>query len=110
RRQEQREKRHRDLIERVKPAAEKYQQELAAKKADHADTLAARQALAVTLRGQRRYGAAAYHVSAVLDAGSACSAPTTSTPWCAAWNPERPDRARGSTARPSRGSWTPMPA
>jgi tetratricopeptide (TPR) repeat protein len=67
-RQEQREKRHRELIARVKPAAEKYQEELAAKKSDHPDTLAARQAFAVALRGQKRTTAAAYHVNAVLDA------------------------------------------
>ncbi|HEY1375637.1 MAG TPA: serine/threonine-protein kinase [Gemmataceae bacterium] len=67
-RQEQREKRHRQLIERVRPAADKYRQELAAKKADHPDTLAARQALAVALRRQNRTTAAAYHLKAVLDA------------------------------------------
>jgi eukaryotic-like serine/threonine-protein kinase len=67
-RQEQRERRHRELIERVRPAAEKYRQELAAKKAEHLDTLAARQAFAVALRGQKRTTGAAYHLKAVLDA------------------------------------------
>jgi tetratricopeptide (TPR) repeat protein len=67
-RQERRLKRHRDLIARVKPAAEKYRHELAAKKADHPDTLAARQAFAVALRTQRRLSAAAYHLKAVLGA------------------------------------------
>jgi eukaryotic-like serine/threonine-protein kinase len=63
-----RERRHRGLIQRVKPAAEKYQLELTAKKADHPDTLAARQAFAVTLREQKRLSAAGYHLKAVLDA------------------------------------------
>jgi tetratricopeptide (TPR) repeat protein len=67
-RQERRLKRHRDLIARVKPAAEKYRHELAAKKADHPDTVAARQAFAVALRTQRRLSAAAYHAKAVLAA------------------------------------------
>ena len=64
----QREKRHRDLIERVRPAAERYQQALAATNADHHETLDARQAFAVTLRDQRRTAGAAYHLKAVLDA------------------------------------------
>jgi eukaryotic-like serine/threonine-protein kinase len=67
-RQNRRENNHRDLIERVRPAADKYQQEMAAKKADHPDTLAARQALAVVLRTKYRTSAAAYHLKAVLDA------------------------------------------
>jgi hypothetical protein len=67
-RQEQRLKRHRDLIDRVKPAAEKYQKELATNKAEHLDTLAARQTFAVILRNQGRRSAAAYHLKAVLDA------------------------------------------
>jgi eukaryotic-like serine/threonine-protein kinase len=67
-RQDQREKRHRELIERVRPSAESYQRELAAKKADHPDTLAARQAFAVALREQKRLSAAAYHLKVVLDA------------------------------------------
>jgi len=67
-RQEPREKRFRDLIERIRPAAEKYQQELAAKNAEHPDTLAARQAFAVVLRQQSRSRAAAYHLKAVLEA------------------------------------------
>jgi hypothetical protein len=66
--QDQREKRHREFIEQMRPSAEKYQQELAAKKADHPDTLAARQAFAVALRGQKRLSAAAYHLRGVLDA------------------------------------------
>jgi tetratricopeptide (TPR) repeat protein len=66
--QDQREKRLRELIQRVRPAADKYQQELAAKKDDHPDTLAARQAFALVLRGQNRSGAAAYHLKAVLNA------------------------------------------
>jgi tetratricopeptide (TPR) repeat protein len=66
--QDQREKRFRDLIQRVRPAADKYQQELVAKKADHPDTLAARQAFAVVLRDQNRTVGAAYHLKAVLDA------------------------------------------
>src|SRR5262249_13458200 len=66
--QDQREKRLRELIQRVRPAADKYQQELAAKKDEHPDTLAARQAFAVTLREQKRLSAAAYHLNAVLDA------------------------------------------
>src|SRR5262249_39300611 len=53
---------------RVRPAAEQYQKELAANMADHPDTLAARQAFAVTLRAQKRLSAAAYHLKAVLDA------------------------------------------
>jgi serine/threonine protein kinase len=65
--QEQREKRFDELLRRIKPAATKYQQELAAKKADHLDTLAARQAFAVALRVQGRRSAAAYHLKAVLD-------------------------------------------
>jgi hypothetical protein len=67
-RQEERERRHRELIERVRPAAEKYQQTLAATKAEHPDTFAARQAFAVALRDQQRTSAAAYHLKAVLDA------------------------------------------
>jgi non-specific serine/threonine protein kinase/serine/threonine-protein kinase len=67
-RQDQRESRHRDLIRRVRPAADAYQREVAAKKDDHPDTLAARQALAVALREQNRTSAAAYHLRAVLDA------------------------------------------
>jgi hypothetical protein len=67
-RQEQREKGHRELIERIRPTADKYQQELAAKNAEHPDTLAARQAFAVALRGQKRNSAAAYHLKAVLEA------------------------------------------
>jgi tetratricopeptide (TPR) repeat protein len=66
--QDQREKRYRELIQRMRPAAEQYRQELAAKKADHPDTLAARQAFAVALRGQKRTTGAAYHLKAVLDA------------------------------------------
>src|SRR5262249_28470029 len=66
--QDVREQRHRELIERVTPSADKYQQELAAKKDEHPDTLAARQAFAVVLRGQNRTSAAAYHLKAVLDA------------------------------------------
>src|SRR5206468_2639087 len=63
-----RERRYRDLIQRVKPAADRYRQELSAKKADHPDTLAARQAFAVALRAQNRTSGAAYHLKAVLDA------------------------------------------
>jgi hypothetical protein len=63
-----REKRHRDLIRRMKPAADKYQSELAQKNADHPDTLAARQAFAVALRNQSRRSAAAFHLTAVLNA------------------------------------------
>jgi serine/threonine protein kinase/thioredoxin-like negative regulator of GroEL len=66
--QDQREKRNRELIQRVRPAADRYRQELAAKTADHPDTLAARQAFAVALRGQQRTTGAAYHLKAVLDA------------------------------------------
>jgi tetratricopeptide (TPR) repeat protein len=66
--QDVREKRLRALIERARPAAEKYHGELKAKSADHPDTLAARQAFAVVLRTQNRTSAAAYHLSAVLDA------------------------------------------
>src|SRR5262249_45004825 len=66
--QDQREKRHRELIQRARPAADKYQQELASRKGDHPDTLAARQAFAVVLRGQNRTSAAAYHLNAVLNA------------------------------------------
>jgi non-specific serine/threonine protein kinase/serine/threonine-protein kinase len=62
------EKRYRALIQRTRPAAELYQRELATKKADHPDTLAARQALALVLRSQQHYGAAAYHLRAVLEA------------------------------------------
>jgi Tetratricopeptide repeat len=65
--QDQREKRYRDLIQRVRSSADNYQRQLAAKKADHPDTLAARQAFAVTLRRQNRTIAAAYHLRAVLD-------------------------------------------
>jgi hypothetical protein len=67
-RQAAREKRGGELIQRVKPAAEKYRQELAAKKADHPDTLAARQAFAVALRSQGQRSGAAYHLKAVLEA------------------------------------------
>jgi thioredoxin-like negative regulator of GroEL len=67
-RQEQRERRHRELIQHVRPAADKYQQELAGKAAEHSDTLAARQAFAVVLRTRNRSSAAAYHLKAVLDA------------------------------------------
>jgi eukaryotic-like serine/threonine-protein kinase len=63
-----REGRFSDLIQRVKPAADKYQHELAAKNAEHADTLAARQSFAIVLRDQKRLSAAAYHLTAVLDA------------------------------------------
>src|SRR5262249_34678965 len=44
-RQAARERRHRDLIQRVRPAAQLYQQALAAQNPTHPDTLAARQAL-----------------------------------------------------------------
>ncbi len=63
-----REQRHRDLIQKIRPTAEKYQHELVAKKVDHADTLAARQAFALALRSQRRNEAAVYHLKIVLDA------------------------------------------
>jgi non-specific serine/threonine protein kinase/serine/threonine-protein kinase len=66
--QDTRERRYRDLIRRVKPAADAYHQVLAAKNADHPDTLAARQTLAVVLRDQDRLSGAAYHLAAVLDA------------------------------------------
>jgi serine/threonine protein kinase len=66
--QDQREKRYRDLIQKLRPAAEKYQQELAAKNSDHPDVLAARQAFAITLRDHKRLVGAAYHLKAVLDA------------------------------------------
>ena len=65
---EKRKKGLRDLIAAVKPSADKYQQKLAEKKADHPDTLAARQTLALVLRSQYRTSAAAYHLKAVLDA------------------------------------------
>jgi tetratricopeptide (TPR) repeat protein len=65
-RQDARYKRHRELIDEIRPAAEKYQHVLASKKADHPDTLAARQAFAVALRDQKRLSAAAYHIKAVL--------------------------------------------
>jgi serine/threonine protein kinase/tetratricopeptide (TPR) repeat protein len=67
-RQASREGRHRDLILRVKQAADVYQKELSAKSADHSDTLAARQALAVALREQKHFEASAYHSTAVIDA------------------------------------------
>jgi eukaryotic-like serine/threonine-protein kinase len=66
--QDQRENRSRELVERVRPAADKYRAELAAKSADAPDTLAARQAFAVALRGQNHTTGAAYHLKAVLDA------------------------------------------
>jgi tetratricopeptide (TPR) repeat protein len=66
--QEQRVKRHRQLIDRVRPAAEKYLRVLATNKAEHPDALAARLAFAVALRTQGRRSAAAYHLKAVLDA------------------------------------------
>jgi thioredoxin-like negative regulator of GroEL len=52
----------------VRPAADKYRQELATKTADHPDTLAARQAFAMALSSQKRTNGAAYHLKAVLDA------------------------------------------
>ena len=52
----------------MRPAADKYRKELAAKSADHPDTLAAPQAFAVALCGQNRTTGAAYHLKAVLDA------------------------------------------
>lgn len=58
---------HRTLIQGVRPSADKYQQMLAEKKADHPDTLAARQAFAVALRKSGRLSGAAYHLKAVLD-------------------------------------------
>jgi tetratricopeptide (TPR) repeat protein len=61
------EKRRRDFFRRIKPAAEKYQNELAHKGADHPDTLAARQAFAAALGMLKRNGAAAYHLKALLD-------------------------------------------
>jgi eukaryotic-like serine/threonine-protein kinase len=67
-RQDLRVNRYRELIQRVRPAADKYQQELAAKQADHPDTLAARQAFAVVLRAQNRLSGSAYHLKAVRDA------------------------------------------
>ncbi|HZL88304.1 MAG TPA: serine/threonine-protein kinase [Pirellulaceae bacterium] len=67
-RQALREKNHRELIQRAKPAADRYQQELAAKEADHPDTLAARQALALALKTRNRSIAAGYHLQAVLSA------------------------------------------
>jgi len=66
--QDLREKRHRELVRRVRPAADAYQQALRANKADGPDTLCARQAFAVALRTHDRLGAAAYHLKAVLDA------------------------------------------
>jgi hypothetical protein len=66
--QDQRENRYRDLIQRLRPAADKYQQELAAKTDDHLDTLAARQAFGVALREQQRLTGAAFHLQAVLAA------------------------------------------
>src|SRR5207244_2700860 len=65
--QGQREKRLGDLVQRVKPAADKYQKELTVKQAEHPDTLAARQAFAVVLRDQKCLTAAAYHLRAVLE-------------------------------------------
>jgi serine/threonine protein kinase len=66
--QDTREKRYRELMQRVRPAADTYRQELAAKKAGHPDTLAARQAFAVALRDHQRTTGAAYHLKAALDA------------------------------------------
>jgi eukaryotic-like serine/threonine-protein kinase len=63
-----RERRYHDLIQHVRPATEKYQHELAAKQANHPDTLAARQALAIVLRDRQRLTASALHLQAVLDA------------------------------------------
>jgi hypothetical protein len=56
------------LLEHVKPAASSYRQTLAAKGADHADTLAARLIFAAKLREQGHVGPAALHFQAVLDA------------------------------------------
>jgi tetratricopeptide (TPR) repeat protein len=66
--QAQREKVHRDRIQRIRPSADQYQMELATNKEDHPDTLAARQAFAIALRAQKRHSASAYHLKAVLDA------------------------------------------
>ncbi len=65
--QDQREKRYRELLQRLKPAADRYHQELSAKKADDPATLAARQAFGVALRNQKRTTGAAYQLQAVLD-------------------------------------------
>ena len=54
--------------ERVRPAADKYQQALAATNADNPNTLAARNAFAVALRDEKRFTGAAYHLKAVLEA------------------------------------------
>src|SRR5207253_3079705 len=66
--QAQREKRRLDLIPRLRASAERYQQELAAKEAEHPDTLAARHAFGVVLRQQQCLTGAAYQLKAVLDA------------------------------------------
>src|SRR5262249_52846025 len=65
---DQREKRFRELIQRVRPAADNYQREVAARGVQDPATLAARQAFAVVLRDQKRTSAAAWHLQAVLDA------------------------------------------
>lgn len=59
---------HREGIKRVKPAADEFLQEQAAKGADHPDTLTARLAFAVALRQQKQTIGAAYQAKAVLDA------------------------------------------
>jgi eukaryotic-like serine/threonine-protein kinase len=59
---------HREGIKRVRPAAEKFLREQAAKGADHPDTLAARLVFAVALRQEKRTIGAAYHAKVVLDA------------------------------------------
>jgi tetratricopeptide (TPR) repeat protein len=58
----------RDLIGKIKPSADKYQQVLAVKRENHSDSLAARQAFALVLRNWGRLTGAAYHLKAVLDA------------------------------------------
>jgi serine/threonine protein kinase/tetratricopeptide (TPR) repeat protein len=66
--QDRRQKQVRELIRRLRPVADRYQQALAAKKADAPDTLAARQAFGVVLAAENRLTPAAYHLAAVLHA------------------------------------------
>lgn len=79
---QRREKSLRALIAALKPSADKYQQKLADKKAGHPETLAARQAFALALRGRGQTSAAAYHLKAVLDARQVLGADRLDTQVC----------------------------
>jgi hypothetical protein len=63
-----REKQFLAVFAKVKPTADQYQQQLAAKQADHLNTLAARLTFASVLDELGQASAAAYHTRAVLDA------------------------------------------